>query len=476
VAQYDYTDEYGRLLFQVVRFRPKAFRARRPDGQGGWVPSLAGVRRVLYRLPRVMGADSVLILEGEKDVETAEQMLPPPHWAATCNPFGACQWRSEYTGFLAGKAVYICPDNDRTGREHLLQVGLALSGTAREVRVVALPPAAKDLSDWVEGGADSRALAELLRRAEPFVYPRQRSDLAHPVRPLADATEEFAAVYDYTDELGALLFQVVRLRPKAFRTRRPDGQGGWHWGLADLRPVLYRLPRVIAADTVLVVEGEKDVETAERLSLPAHWAVTCNPFGVCQWRNEYTGFLAGKAVYLCPDNDAPGRDHLLQVGLALIGHAREVRVVALPPGIKDLSEWLEGGGDAAAFAALLRAAEPFAYPRDETERIRSVRPLGDALGLIGKLRGVLCVPGPPMPQAGFLPQEVAPVFPDWVSAAADGGLAVCVRGFEALAVAALQELAAETQTLSERRQALAVRLDRLAAAEGPSRSSADQLE
>ena len=36
-ATYNYTDESGNLLFQVVRFNPKGFRQRRPDGNGGWI-------------------------------------------------------------------------------------------------------------------------------------------------------------------------------------------------------------------------------------------------------------------------------------------------------------------------------------------------------------------------------------------------------------------------------------------------------
>src|SRR5262245_19146141 len=35
--------------------------------------------------------------------------------------------------------------------------------------------------------------------------------------------------YDYQDEDGRLLYQVVRLEPKDFRVRRPDGAGGWIW-------------------------------------------------------------------------------------------------------------------------------------------------------------------------------------------------------------------------------------------------------
>ena len=51
VAEYNYTDEAGKLLFQVVRYVPKGFAQRRPDGNGGWVWGLGDTRRVLYRLP-----------------------------------------------------------------------------------------------------------------------------------------------------------------------------------------------------------------------------------------------------------------------------------------------------------------------------------------------------------------------------------------------------------------------------------------
>ena len=35
VATYDYCDEKNTLLFQVLRYEPKAFRQRRPDGDHG---------------------------------------------------------------------------------------------------------------------------------------------------------------------------------------------------------------------------------------------------------------------------------------------------------------------------------------------------------------------------------------------------------------------------------------------------------
>ena len=39
------------------------------------------------------------------------------------------------------------------------------------------------------------------------------------------------AAYQYTDEEGALLYEVLRFEPKAFRQRRPDGNGDWTWNV-----------------------------------------------------------------------------------------------------------------------------------------------------------------------------------------------------------------------------------------------------
>ena len=60
ISTYDYRDEEGRLLYQVQRFMPKDFRQRRPDGEGGWLYKLNGVRRVPFRLPELLAADPSL--------------------------------------------------------------------------------------------------------------------------------------------------------------------------------------------------------------------------------------------------------------------------------------------------------------------------------------------------------------------------------------------------------------------------------
>ncbi len=172
IATYDYTDERGQLLFQVVRFAPKDFRQRRPDGAGGWVWNLDGVRRVPYRLQELLAAvargETVYVVEGEKDADR----LVALGLAATTNPGGAGKWRAEYAEHFQGARVVILPDNDRPGREHVEEVARSIHGVAAEVKVVSLPglPAKGDVSDWLAAGhtaEELRSLADEARRWTP---------------------------------------------------------------------------------------------------------------------------------------------------------------------------------------------------------------------------------------------------------------------------------------------------------------------
>jgi hypothetical protein len=112
VATYSYVDEHGAVLFEVVRYQPKDFRQRRPDGNGGYIWSLGDTHRVLYRLPEVLSADEVVITEGEKDADRLRSL----GFTATTNPEGAKKWQPSFAEALAGKRVIILPDNDAAAR------------------------------------------------------------------------------------------------------------------------------------------------------------------------------------------------------------------------------------------------------------------------------------------------------------------------------------------------------------------------
>src|SRR5689334_8366983 len=81
VATYLYRDATGTPLYQVLRYEPKSFRQRRPDGAGGWISNLKGVKRVLYQLPEVTAAiqkgETVYLVEGERDADNLAQLGIP---------------------------------------------------------------------------------------------------------------------------------------------------------------------------------------------------------------------------------------------------------------------------------------------------------------------------------------------------------------------------------------------------------------
>jgi hypothetical protein len=168
-ATFDYVDEAGRLLFQVVRFWPKRFLQRRPDGQGGWEWKTKDVRRVLYRLPEVLQAAresrTVYVVEGEKHADR----LAHDGLVATTNPGGAGKWKPEFADALRGAHVVVLPDNDEAGRQHGRAVAQSLRGKAADVRILELPglPQKGDVIDWLAEGHTTAQLDEMAFEAEP---------------------------------------------------------------------------------------------------------------------------------------------------------------------------------------------------------------------------------------------------------------------------------------------------------------------
>lgn len=170
VEAYKYEDEKVKELFETVRYEPKAFRQRRPDGKGDYIWNLKGIRRVLYRLPELIaGKNPVFICEGEKDVDNLRLL----RLTVTCCPMGAEKWKSqekEYNPFLKGRDIFIIPDNDEEGERHLDQVARSLKTFTSSTRVLRLPgEGVKDISDWLEiKGNDRAKFLELVKKAQKW--------------------------------------------------------------------------------------------------------------------------------------------------------------------------------------------------------------------------------------------------------------------------------------------------------------------
>lgn len=194
VQVYKYTDEAGKLLFEVCRFeraedgvKTKTFRQRHIDPshpkakQDGYVWNLDGVRSVVYRLPEVVQAirnkKTVYVVEGEKDADTLASL----GFCATTNPGGASKqgtskWLPEHTEQLTGAIAVILPDNDAAGLNDRQQVAEKLSTVCESVKLLDLKkacptlPTKGDITDMLEimGKVEGiRALRALEAATEP---------------------------------------------------------------------------------------------------------------------------------------------------------------------------------------------------------------------------------------------------------------------------------------------------------------------
>lgn len=178
VATYDYHAADGQLVSQKLRYEPKDFRQRWPDGKGGWIWKRAECPtpppNVLYHLPDLLAAKEagrlICLVEGEKDADR----LALAELTVTTTIEGASKdtqrpkWKKDYTDQLSGAArVALIPDNDDAGRAHMANIAEQLRGKVADLRWVELPdlPPKGDVSDWLNQGHTIEELQTLIDAA-----------------------------------------------------------------------------------------------------------------------------------------------------------------------------------------------------------------------------------------------------------------------------------------------------------------------
>ncbi len=168
VATYNYRDKRGKLLYQKVRYEPKAFHLRRKKGRK-WVYGSKGLSRIPYMLPELLKADPtkpVFITEGEKDADNLADL----GLIATTNRDGAGKYDRHFLRYLIDRRVVILPDNDAAGLDHAQNLADTLAPFAEWVKVVQLPDLSEkgDVSDWLDAGGTKKRLLQLVKAAEPW--------------------------------------------------------------------------------------------------------------------------------------------------------------------------------------------------------------------------------------------------------------------------------------------------------------------
>lgn len=274
-------------------------------------------------------------------------------------------------------------------------------------------------------GCEWKAVVDALRIPASDLFAESRSINRSRAKQAQAANFEqrtIVATYDYEDLDGTLLYQAVRLEPKAFYQRVPhptlDGRWllgttpGWYvdrgetwrkvgddrtkspeagaeWIEIPARRVLYRLPGLDAIKPVrlFIVEGEKDADALWAIGLHATTSVA----GAGKWRpwaNEYAQqvlTLGPHQVICLPDNDDAGRRHMADVAESLEAVGITVAWVELSgvPEKGDVSDWLKQGHGMQALLDLVDGhaqAPPKVERRGPAEPAPGVPPIPDGLG------------------------------------------------------------------------------------------------
>jgi KaiC/GvpD/RAD55 family RecA-like ATPase len=181
-ARYDYCDDDGEVLYQVVRYEwdlpdggiGKTFGQRRHLGNDRWEGKLGDVKRVPYRLPEILSTTldgkTLYVVEGEKDVESLWMLGLP----ATTSAGGAgWAWTDEFVEYFRGfPSVVVIGDHDEAGRAAAKRRAEVLAdrcGTVRLVETMPQVPHKGDVSDWISDyrkrtpGATTERIANALR-------------------------------------------------------------------------------------------------------------------------------------------------------------------------------------------------------------------------------------------------------------------------------------------------------------------------
>lgn len=174
-AIYDWTDLEGSYVYSRVKVsgtkdgKPdKTFRMVWIDyTTGNYQTSGINTNKApLYHFGRIVQAirdgHTILFVEGEKDVETLEQL---GYYATTTG--SSTSWRKGLDKYFTGADVVILPDNDAPGKKYLSEVSETLSPVTKSLRYTFTSEApGGDVTDYLAEGHEKKDLGVLILNAK----------------------------------------------------------------------------------------------------------------------------------------------------------------------------------------------------------------------------------------------------------------------------------------------------------------------
>lgn len=198
----------------------------------------------------------------------------------------------------------IWPQSNANGKTHRTAIA-ARNGNGRTVSTS--KPAKRDQSEPVTLFATADAAIESYRLGTPDV------------------------VWDYTDAGGQIVGRIARWNRPDEKIIRPVSRIGDGWAckaMPEPRP-LFNLPKLAAADTVYIVEGERCCDIADECGIGT---ATTSAGGSSSPQCSDWSSLSGKTCIIIPDCDKAGEGYANQVAkiLAELTPPAIVKIVRLP--------------------------------------------------------------------------------------------------------------------------------------------------
>jgi len=238
-------------------------------------------------------------------------------------------------------------------------------------------PVAKEISPPKKDGSIAKLPARVIINLNTLL----KKGLKIPIQTLDELITGVrlreVARWFYHDRDGNEILCVIRFEnsegKKTYRQLTKVGID-WRWGGIDSRCPLYNLPTIIvnSDEPIIVCEGEKAVDAA--VSLGYVNATTSCQGAQSPGKTDWTP-LAGRIVYILPDNDKPGKEYAARVVriLTALNPPAQVKIVTIPnlSDGGDVYDFVQMGGTREQLDKIIATpAQSPVIPRKRWETIR----------------------------------------------------------------------------------------------------------
>lgn len=214
------------VLQNVRRYDPDAteIKMKVVSWGNGW-----GEGRI-YGLDVLKEKEEVVLSEGEMDrIINCQNGIP-----TVCTTSGAGTWKPEWTPAFEHKTVFICYDNDDSGKNGARKAATAIATVAENVYLMKLPGDAKgfDITDYyVSQGYTAQDFKALMDQSRKNPFGKRAKDSARLTQDVKEVTLEGSMSSEHGRDPLAIVSTIAgKVQPAYMLPKRVDFDCSGDWG------------------------------------------------------------------------------------------------------------------------------------------------------------------------------------------------------------------------------------------------------